>query len=46
MERVLLQDLVSKNYQNMTAVSTKIYMTESQKLQYHRVCQMCGDYIE
>ena len=32
---------VKKNSQIMKAVLTNIYMRESQKLQYQRVCQIC-----
>ena len=46
MEKVLLQEFAIKNSQIMNAVSTKIYLTESQNLQNHRASQMCGDCIE
>ena len=46
MEKVLLQEFAIKNSQFMNAVSTKIYLTESQNLQNHRASQMCGDCIE
>ena len=46
MKECYCKNLLSKNSQIIKAVSAKIHMTDSLQLQYHRVSQMCGDYIE